>query len=72
MVIYALAIQLPMGLFCVLFFLKRMQQAAEDDHTPHAVIVFIKEDSEVVLSHYLKTEAELLKKKYCTTGFKND
>lgn len=40
-----------------------MQQAAENDHAPHAIIIFIQEDGEI-LSHYLKTQAELLKKKY--------
>jgi len=34
--------------------------------TTHATINFIQEDGEVVLSHYLKTQEELLKKKYST------
>lgn len=48
------------------FFLRKSAAAAEDDHTPHETINFIQKDGEVVLLHYLKTQHELLKKKYST------
>lgn len=51
-------------IICFVLFLRKMQQADEDDHAPPATINFIQEDGEVVLSHYLKTQHELLKKKY--------
>ena len=51
---------------CVLlvFFLKKNAAADEDDHALHATINSIQEDGEVALLHYLKTQHELLKKKY--------
>lgn len=67
---YTHAIQLHVGLFCVcallVFFLRKNAAADEDDHAPHATIDFIQEDGEVVLLRYLKTQHELLKKKYST------
>lgn len=69
MLAYTYAIQLHVSLFCVSavgFFLRKNTTADEDDHAPHATINFKWEDGEVVLLHYLKTQHELLKKKYST------